>query len=228
MDVLILAAGRGERLRPLTDSTPKPLLRVGDRSLIEHHITNLARAGFQEIVINLAYLGEQIEAALGNGSHYGVHIRYSHETGGPLETGGGIVNALPLLKSDPFLVINGDIWTDYDFSKLKDITDKAPKTDIHLILTTNPEHHPQGDFVLNSDSTVINPGKNQPTLTFTGIARYRKSAFANLPKEKFSVVPLLRKAADKGQVSGETFSGWWTDVGTQKRLIDLNSILDAG
>jgi len=224
MKAMILAAGRGERMRPLTDDTPKPLLMVAGKPLIQWHIEALARAGFTEIVINHAWLGQQIEDTLGDGAQYGVRIIYSAEGDTGLETGGGIYHALSLLtdaKSEtPFLVVNGDVVTDIDFSQLpQQITGLA-----HLVMVPNPEHHPQGDFVLQ-DGIVVDKG--EPRLTFSGIAIYRPQLFAQCTDDVFPLAPLLRQAMQQGQVSGESHVGEWLDVGTPERLIEAESLLDS-
>lgn len=215
MKAMILAAGRGERMRPLTDHTPKPLLRVGDKSLIEHLILRLRVGGVREIVINHAYLGEQIVRALGNGADLGVHIAYSHEAEGSLETGGGIFKALPLLGNDPFLVVNGDIWTDFPFATL-------PQTlagDAYLVLVPNPPQHPRGDFALASN-LVLASGPTQ--FTFSGIGVYRPTLFAGCQPGKFPLAPILRAAMAQRRVHGELYQGIWSDVGTPQRLQQLN------
>ena len=209
--VMILAAGRGERMRPLTDSIPKPLLPVAGKPLIVYLIESLVRAGLEDIVVNHSHLGEQIVAHLGDGSHYGARIVYSHEPGEGLETGGGIYQALPLLKTDPFIVVNGDIWTDYPFERLpRRLLGLA-----HLVMVANPPHHRSGDFALQ-DNRVMMPGAAK--LTFSGIGVYRPALFANCGPAKFSLTPLLRRAIEQGAVSGEYYSGRWVDVGTLERL----------
>jgi MurNAc alpha-1-phosphate uridylyltransferase len=220
MKALILAAGRGERMRPLTDHTPKPLLQAGGRALIEHHLVNLARAGISGVVINIAHLGAQIRAALGNGSRYGVALQYSDEGETALETGGGIFHALPLLGGAPFLVINGDIWTDYPFAKLA--APLQPDRLAHLILVDNPAHHPDGDFSLH-DGSLGDTGPDK--LTFSGIGVYDPALFANCRAGKFPLAPLLREAMQRGRVSGEHYCGGWADVGTPARLADLDAFL---
>lgn len=212
---MILAAGRGERLRPLTDRTPKPLLTVAGRSLIEHLIDALARAGFREIVINHAHLGERIEAALGDGRRYGVAIAYSPEAEA-LETGGGIHRALPLLGPAPFLVINGDLWTDYPFVRLR----RPPAAMAHLVLVPNPPHHPEGDFVFEGGRVHADGG---PRLTFSGIGVYAPTLFADCRPGRFPLAPLLRAAMARGDVTGECYDGVWSDVGTRERLDALNA-----
>ena len=217
MMAMILAAGRGERMRPLTDTCPKPLLQVGGQCLIEHHIHHLAKAGVHDIVINYAWLGEQFPACLGDGSRYGVSIKYSDEGATALETAGGIINALPLLHGDIFLVVNGDIWTDYDFTRLpKQLSGVA-----HLVLVDNPAHHPQGDFSLAGDGKV----SDVPALTFSGIGVYARKLFTPYEKQIKPLAPLLRSAMQQGQVSGEHYRGQWWDVGTPARLQELDAFL---
>jgi MurNAc alpha-1-phosphate uridylyltransferase len=215
MKAMLLAAGRGERMRPLTDHTPKPLLRVAGVTLIEHHIEALARSGFRELVINHAHLGAQLAAALGDGAAYGVHIDYSAEPPGALETGGGIFNALPLLGEAPFLVVNADIWTDFDFTRLS----RQPDGMAHLVLVDNPTHHLAGDFALQ-DGRVREDGPAR--LTFSGIGVYRSALVANSPGGSFPLAPLLRRAMAAGQVSGERYAGAWFDIGTPERLAAVN------
>jgi MurNAc alpha-1-phosphate uridylyltransferase len=212
MKAMILAAGRGERLRPLTDTTPKPLLEVRGKPLIVHHLEALARAGFDEIIINLSWLGEQIRSRLGDGADFGVSIAYSEEVEA-LETAGGIQQALPLL-GERFIVVNGDVYCDYDFSRLQTRDSLA-----HLVLVDNPDHNPAGDFSLEG-ATVRNDGS--PRHTFSGIARYQREFFADLAPGKQALAPLLRAAAARAQVSGELFRGDWVDIGTAERLTRLN------
>ncbi|MGK9065868.1 N-acetylmuramate alpha-1-phosphate uridylyltransferase MurU [Stutzerimonas chloritidismutans] len=219
MKAMILAAGKGERLRPLTLHTPKPLVRAGGVPLIEYHLRALVKAGFDELVINHAWLGEQIEAHLGDGAALGVHIRYSPE-GEPLETGGGIHRALPLLGDEPFLVVNGDIWTDYDFHRLK-----APMTGLaHLVLVDNPAHHPAGDFSLSNGR--VQDAVGEAALTYSGIAVLSPRLFEGCQPGAFKLAPLLRQAIAEGQVSGEHFNGCWIDVGTHERLADVERIIE--
>lgn len=220
MKAMLLAAGRGERMRPLTDATPKPLLEAGGRALVARLIERLAQAGFTELVINHAHLGHRIEAALGDGTRFGVRIRYSPESTA-LETAGGIAHALPLLGREPFAAINADLHTDYPFAALR----AALRGDdaAHLVLVENPPHHPRGDFAL-VDGRVHNAGV--PMLTFGGIGVYRPSLFAGIaPGEKAQLAPLLRRAADAGRVGGERFGGRWVDVGTPERLAALDAEL---
>jgi len=219
MKAMILAAGRGERMRPLTDRTPKPLLTAGSHTLIEYHLMALVAAGFREIVINHAYRGGQIEDYLGDGRRYGACIRYSSEGNTPLETGGGILRALPLLGKTPFVLINADIWTDFPYARLRNkVNDRLA----HLILVANPPHHLQGDFALDGES-VNNNGT--PCYTFSGIARYHPELFSDCRPEAFPLAPLLRRAVEKNQVSGEIYRGQWMDIGTPRRLTALRRLL---
>jgi MurNAc alpha-1-phosphate uridylyltransferase len=215
MKVMILAAGRGERMRPLTDRLPKPLLLVKGRSLLEHLIVALAAAGLRDLVINHAHLGQQIEDTLGDGRRYGVRIAYSPEPDGALETAGGIIRALPLLDSEPFAVINGDIYTDYAFARLPGRLAGLA----HLVLVDNPAHHPDGDFALQAGN-VSEEGTRK--LTFSGIGVYSHRLFAGYEPGKRPLAPLLRAAMKKGAVSGEHYTGLWNDVGTPERLRALN------
>ena len=223
MKAMVLAAGRGERMRPLTDTTPKPLLCVGGKSLIVWHLERLAAAGFREVVINHAHLGAQIEAALGDGSRFGLAIAYSPEPPGALETAGGIANALPLLGDAPFLVVNGDIWCDWDFGRAPRAL--ADGDAAHLVLVNNPGHHPEGDFVL-AGARVRAPQADTPRLTFSGIGIYSPRLFADIPHgHPHKLAPLLLTAMAAGQVSGERHNGRWTDVGTPQRLAELDAEL---
>ena len=218
MRAMILAAGRGERMRPLTDKTPKPLLKVAGQCLIEYHIKHLVAAGFTEIVINHAYLGEQIEQTLGDGQRYGAKLHYSAE-GIALETGGGIFKALPLLGNAPFLVINGDVWCDYPFNQLRNILTTEL---VHLILVNNPEHNPKGDFCL-VNNRVNN--ESEPRLTYSGIGVYHPDFFKDCKAGRFQLAPLLINAMKTGQVSGEHYKEQWIDIGTPERLEHLEKIL---
>lgn len=222
MKAMILAAGKGERLRPLTLHTPKPLVRAGGVPLIEFHVRALAAAGFRELVINHAWLGQQIEDYLGDGARFGLHITYSAE-GEPLETGGGIFRALPLLGEEPFLVVNGDIWTDYDFAALR----RPLAGLVHLVLVDNPGHHQAGDFQLQGDR-VNDAVAGQPSLTYSGIAVLHPQLFKGCADGAFKLAPLLRQAMASGQVSGEHFAGRWVDVGTHERLAEVEQLLAAG
>ena len=218
MRAMILAAGRGERMRPLTDHTPKPLLEVGGKPLIVWHIERLASAGMTELVINHAHLGQQVEQALGDGSQWGVHIHYSPEQTA-LETAGGIANALPLLGEQPFLVINGDVFTDIDYASLGLPVGKLA----HLVMVDNPPQHPQGDFVL-SDGLVQAAGEH--ALTFAGVGVYHPDLFRNIQRgEAAKLAPLLRVAMQQSLVSGQHHRGIWHDIGTPARLQQLDQWL---
>jgi len=221
---MILAAGRGDRMRPLTDQVPKPLLSVAGRPMLDHLLEALARGGVRDVVINHSHLGDQIVAHVGDGSRFGLNVCYSHEQGGGLETGGGIVQALPLLDSEVFAVINGDIWTDYPFAELP----RDPKSLAHLVLVPNPPHHPLGDFVLEGDArgtvkTESTAGAGK--LTFSGIGVYRRDLFRSCSPGKFPLAPLLRAAMERNQVTGERFNGRWYDIGTPERLYELDGVL---
>ena len=218
MRAMVLAAGRGERLRPITDSLPKPLVRVGGRTLIARHLSALARAGIREVVINLSWLGEQLRAVLGDGGDFGVHISWSEEGPVPLETGGGIFRAVPLLGPEPFLVVNGDIWTDIDFSRLV----LAPAAHAHLVLIANPPHHPRGDFALEG-GRVIN--RDSDRLTYSGVGVYRPEFFHDCAPGRFPLLPLLNRAIAAGRARGELHRGEWCDVGTPERLASLEARL---
>jgi MurNAc alpha-1-phosphate uridylyltransferase len=211
MKALVLAAGRGERMRPLTDLTPKPLLRVGQRTLIEHHLAALVAADITDIVINVAWLGEQIVDYLGDGSRFGCAVRFSHEPDGALETGGGIANALPLLGSEPFWVVNGDIFARFDFAP----TSLADGMLGHLVLVPNPPHNPGGDFGLQH-GLVANEGVNK--YTFSGISLLRPELLAGNSGGVFPLAPFLRRAAAAEKLSGELLEQGWLDVGTPERL----------
>lgn len=218
---MILAAGRGERMRPLTDNTPKPLLWAGSKRLIEYLIESLAAAGFIDLVINHAYFGRQIEQALGNGERYGVQIRYSPEGGQGLETGGGIFQAIPLLGKEPFLAVNGDIWTDYPFTRVRR---QVPIDLAHLILVDNPPYSPRGDFSLQGER-IAAVGANK--LTFSGMGVYRPELFAQCRPGRFPLAPLLREAMARGRVTGEYYRGQWRDIGTPARLQHLTHWLQS-
>jgi len=232
---MLLAAGRGERMRPLTDHTPKPLLEAGGRPLIVWHIDRLARAGITELVINHAHLGAQIEASLGDGSRFGAHIRYSSE-GTALETAGGIAFALHLLSDQPFAVINCDIFCDYDFAQLRTHANKlnADGDTAHLVLVNNPPQHPNGDFgisngrVTKTVPSILDPQSSIPhpasrILTFSGIGIYRPEVFSQIPRGSIApLAPLLRAQIALGKVSGEHHPGFWADVGTPQRLAELD------
>lgn len=217
MKAMLLAAGRGERMRPLTDDLPKPLLEVAGKPLIAHLIERLVSGGFRELVINHAWQGARIEAVLGDGARLGARIVYSPEPAGALETGGAMLAALPLLGESPFLAVNADIWTDFAFEGLP----REPQGLAHLVLVANPPHNARGDFALADDGRVRNDGAAR--LTFAGIGVYRPELVARHASGRFSVVPLLRAACDAGRVSGEHFHGEWRDVGTPERLRELDT-----
>jgi MurNAc alpha-1-phosphate uridylyltransferase len=225
MLAMILAAGRGERMRPLTDHTPKPLLPAGGKPLIVWHIERLVRAGITELVINHAHLGAQIAQVLGDGSRFGASIRYSDE-GTALETAGGIAFALHLLGNKPFAVVNGDIYCDYDFARLPALAAQMQRNhdNAHLVLVDNPDHHPGGDFLLHDERVISSaPGTRHSALTFSGIGLYRPELFARIPHgSKAPLAPLLREQIALGKVSGEHHRGLWVDVGTPQRLEELD------
>ena len=223
--VVILSAGHGTRMLPLTQDTPKPLLKVGEHSLIEHHLIRLHALGFRQIVINIAYLGNRIRNALGDGSNYGLSITYSDEADtGALETAGGLKAALPLIQSDPFLVINADIWTNFDFTKLL-----TPLSHLaRLVMVNNPDHNLDGDFGLSGDfglpdseSALLN---NSPEnrATFSGIALYQKSLFNDLKEGKQALGPVFRKLIEQERIEGIKHNGLWKDIGTPERLAEIN------
>jgi len=212
---MILAAGRGERMRPLTDTTPKPLLKVGEHCLIEHHIFNLKKAGFAEIIINTAWLAEKIHTKLGDGSAYGVSISYSDE-GEALETGGGIKNALPLLGDDAFLVVNGDIWCDYNYKNLPPLENNFLA---HLILVNNPAQHPDGDFSIKHGLLCNDTNEKK---TYSGIGIYKPALFSQ-ESGRFPLAPILKEQANNNAISAEFFGGLWLDIGTPERLEQLRN-----
>ncbi|MFT7823690.1 MAG: N-acetylmuramate alpha-1-phosphate uridylyltransferase MurU [Sulfurimonas sp.] len=218
MKAMILAAGLGTRMRPLTDKTPKPLLEAGGIPLIVWHIERLAHEGIRDIVINIAHLGYRIPEALGDGSEWGVRITYSDEQEeGPLESAGGIIKALPLLGDKPFLVLNGDIWCDYEFDHILSLPES---TLAHLILVPNPDHNPEGDFALEGMKVV-----DRKAYTFSGIGYYSPKLFEGLPYGKAALAPILRAAMREGKVTGELYEGEWLDIGTPERLERLNAEL---
>jgi MurNAc alpha-1-phosphate uridylyltransferase len=248
MKAMILAAGRGERMRPLTDRVPKPLLSIGGRPLIEWHLLALARAGLRDIVVNHAWLGAQIVAALGDGSRFGVSIRYSDEGDAALETGGGIFKALPWLGPGPFVVVNADVWTDFDHARRPRLDGDALAA---LVLVPNPPQHPHGDFALvPRASAATGPGPDAvrdaayvddtglfnvvadpaaaPRYTFSGIGIYRPEFFAGCTRGKFPMLPLLRAAAAAGRLRGRLYRGQWSDIGTPERLRELDARLAGG
>lgn len=226
MKAMILAAGRGERMRPLTDEHPKPLLKVGGRSLIEHHLLHLQAAGFTDIVINQGWLGEQLPDALGDGSAYGLNIQYSSELSGALETGGGIHRALPLLVDDTqsqFLVVNGDVWCDVDYQAF--IAAKPERSLVHLLMVDNPEHNPSGDF--NYQAGWLQSQAAPTTLTYSGIGIYHAAMFDGCEAGKFPLAPLIRASITQEQVSAYHHSGVWFDIGTPERLQYLEQLLQS-
>ncbi|HEX2791222.1 MAG TPA: nucleotidyltransferase family protein [Steroidobacteraceae bacterium] len=211
---MVLAAGRGERMRPLTDQVPKPLLSVRGKPLIVYHLEKLQRLGVKQVVINLAWLGEQVRAALGDGARWGLQILYSDEGQQALETGGGILQALPLLGPQPFLVLNADVFTEFDFSALQ----LAPEALAQLVLVANPMHHPRGDFALINGRVQEQGGARW---TYSGIGLYRPELFAGCSPGKFPLLPLLRRAIAGGRLYGQVFDGVWNDVGSVERLAAL-------
>ncbi|MEQ1582359.1 MAG: N-acetylmuramate alpha-1-phosphate uridylyltransferase MurU [Steroidobacteraceae bacterium] len=218
---MILAAGRGERMRPLTDDRPKPLLQVGGKSLIEYHLDALRDAGIPDVVINTAWQGQKLRDALGPGERYGVQIRYSDEGSSALETGGGIFRALPYLAPGPFLVVNGDIWTDW---RLDGRFALGAQDLAHLVLVPNPEQHPNGDFSLKEGRVTEG---DTPRFTFSGIGVYRAEFFAGCQPGAFPLLPLFKRAIAAGRVGGELHSGRWFDIGTPARLAMLDAQLRA-
>lgn len=230
MKAMILAAGLGKRMRPLTLHTPKPLLTAGGKTLIAHHLERLSAAGFKDIVINTAHLGEQIETALGNGKDFGVRIQYSPEQEA-LETAGGIINALPLLGEQPFLIVNGDVWCDFPFQDAPAVGTMLDKTHLaHLILVNNPAHHPAGDFIIAAQESLhglpklVKAGK-APAYTYSGISVLHPALFATSQPGKQALGPLLRAAIANGTVSGDYYPGLWFDIGTPERLTALDQLL---
>ena len=219
MRAMILAAGKGERMRPLTLVKPKPLLEVCGTTLIEHHIINLKKAGFNDIVINICWLGQQIMQKLGSGNQYGVKIRYSSEAPEPLETGGGMYKALSLLGNEPFLVVNGDVKTDFDFNKLKHFNLEGKLS--HLILVNNPDHNPNGDFSID-ENNLLSFNQTAPKFTYSGIGIYHPDLFNNSNSGTYSVVPLLKNQMKQGLISGQLHKGKWDDIGCIQRLLEIN------
>jgi N-acetyl-alpha-D-muramate 1-phosphate uridylyltransferase len=220
MKAMVLAAGRGERMRPITDTVPKPLVRVGGRPLIAWHLAALARAGVREVVINLSWLGEQLRTALGAGADFGLRITYSEEGPVALETGGGIFRALPLLGPEPFLVLSGDIWTDIDLGSVQ----LEPEAQAHLVLIPNPPHHPRGDFGLEGNVVVQ---RDSERLTYANVGIYRPEFFAGCAAGRFPLLEPLNRAIAARLVRGEVHRGAWSDVGTPDRLAQLEARLSA-
>lgn len=226
--VMLLAAGHGRRMRPLTNSTPKPLLKIAGKSLIEHHLERLSRAGFVNIVINHAYLGEQIVAKLGDGKQYGLAIQYSDESAcGALETAGGIINALPLIESDPFMVVNADIFTDFPFADLLSSLNNLGR----LVLVPNPPQHPNGDFSVDSANKLALAQETHANFTFSGIALYQKSLFSELANaaghttKAQPLAPVLKNAIPQQQLDAIVYDGDWHDIGTPDRLSHINELV---
>lgn len=229
MKALIFAAGKGERMRPLTEHTPKPLLRVRGKPLVEWHLERLAASGVTDVVLNTSWLAAAFEPALGDGRRWGLRLHYSHEGPEPLETGGGMLHALPLLGDGAFIAVNGDIWCDHDFARLP----RQPDGLAHLVLVDNPAHHPDGDFALDGSGRVHAAGETR--LTFSGIGVYRPALLhdwrgiigaapgSELQPPRFKLAPLLRAAMRAGAVTGEHHRGAWADVGTPQRLAELDA-----
>lgn len=228
MKAMILAAGLGQRMRPLTDHLPKPLLPVAGKPLLQYHLENLQAAGIRELVINLAYLGGKIREFVGDGSRWGLTVSYSEESE-PLETGGGLLHALPLLGEQPILLINGDVWSDISIAELCNrVAGEASAG--HLVLVPNPVFHPAGDFFLSQDGALIAPqGQAERRFTFAGISILSPALIADYPQKrrKFPLVEVLRQAIEQGQLTGEVYTGGWSDVGTPERLQQLEGVLQA-
>ncbi len=227
MKAMILAAGLGQRMRPLTNHTPKPLLPAGGKALLVYHLENLAAQGIRQVVINLAYLGETIRAYIGNGSAFGLHVEYSSEPE-PLETGGALLKAMPLLGDAPFILINGDVWCDFDFAQL--ITKPLEETQLgRLVLVPNPVFHPRGDFTLARDGYLhaIPDSEATQNFTYAGIALLTPALVMQYPhkREKFPLVEAFRYAIEHNQLTGQLHRGYWSDVGTPERLAELNKYL---
>lgn len=215
MKAMVLAAGRGERMRPLTDTTPKPLLPVAGKPLIGYHLKALAQAGIHDVVVNLSWLGAKIRAEIGDGGAFGARIAYTDEGPVPLETGGGIFNALPLLGSDPFLVVNGDTWTDIDFRSIELDGEALAR----LVLVPNPPHHPRGDFGIEGQNIVE---READRFTYSGVGLYRPEFFEGCTAGRFPLLPLLRRAIAAGRLRGQVHRGEWLDIGTPERLAALD------
>jgi len=222
MKAMILSAGRGERLRPLTDHTPKPLLKAGKHRLIEYLIQSLVKAGINDIIINTAHLAEQFQETLGNGQQFGANISYSPEPEAGLETAGGIINALPLLGDEAFLIVNGDIWTDFPFEQLNSFSLSTDSL-AHLILVNNPEHNLKGDFSLSAGK--VNQS-DKVRYTYSGIGIYHPKLFSGFEVQRLALKPILLEAIEQQQLSGQLYEGVWSDIGTIERLQQLNDQLD--
>lgn len=221
MKVMLLAAGIGERMRPLTDHTPKPMLRVQGIPLLEHHVRRLVDAGFTDLVINVSHLAQQIVDYFADGSRWGAKIVWSRETQ-PLETAGGIINALPLLGEAPFMVVNGDIWTDYPFARLSDVSPESNEG-AHLVMVDNPPQHPCGDFVLGTQGQLNSRLPDESGLTYAGVGVYTRGFLSGVPVGALPLRPLLDRAIERQCLYGEYYSGEWVDVGTPERLSQLNT-----
>jgi N-acetyl-alpha-D-muramate 1-phosphate uridylyltransferase len=224
MKAMILAAGLGQRMRPLTDNLPKPLLPLAGKPLLQYHLEALASAGIKEVIINLAYLGHKIREFAGNGSRFGLQIRYSEEPE-PLETAGALLKALPLLDDNPFLLINGDVWSEFDLTRLISCS-LSPEDDAHLVLVPNPEFHPKGDFSLNSTGRLVEDSE-LPKYTFAGLSLIAPRLIRDYPQQrpKFPLVEVLRHAIAKGRITASLFTGRWSDIGTPERLYQLDKEL---
>lgn len=220
MRAMILAAGRGERMRPLTDEKPKPLLEVDGKPLLQYQIEKLVHAGIRDIVINHAVMGDQIEDYFGSGRQLGANIIYSAEGDTPLETGGGIFRALPFLGDGPFIVSNADIWTDYSYQNLQNTLQGLA----HLVLVNNPDHHPAGDFAIQ-DGYACNQGENIARYTFSGIGLYSRELFRHCSGGAFPLAPVIRRAVDQHQVTAEIYQGLWMDIGTPERLQAVSRLI---
>lgn len=220
---LIFAAGRGERMRPLTDATPKPLLEVGGKRLIEYHLEKLARAGVREVVVNTSHLAEQFPAALGDGSRWGMQIHYSYEGPTPLETGGGMRRALQWLGAAPFIAVSADIYSDCDYAHL--VARGLPDRDAyaHLVMVPNPDFHPRGDFFL--DGTRLHEDGAGERLTFANIGVYRAALLADQSEDAFKLLPMYQRAMRAGKLAGERYDGAWWNLGTPQQLVELNATL---
>lgn len=222
MKAMILAAGLGQRMRPLTDNLPKPMLSVGGKPLLQYHLEALAKLGVSEVIINLAYLGDKIRDFVGNGEKFGLHVQYSEEPE-PLETAGALLHALPLLGSEPFILINGDVWTDYPLAELADYK-RQDDEDAHLVLVPNPEFHPIGDFSPNPQGRLEN-NPDLPKFTFSGISLIHPRLISNYPQKrnKFPLGEVLRFGIAHNRISAHVYRGGWSDVGTPERLLALDN-----
>lgn len=221
MKAMILAAGLGQRMRPLTDNLPKPMLSVGGKPLLQYHLEALAKLGVSEVIINLAYLGDKIRDFAGNGEKFGLHVQYSEEPE-PLETAGALLHALPLLGNEPFIVINGDVWTEYPLAELADYKLQDDE-DAHLVLVPNPEFHPIGDFSPNPQGRLDN-NPDLPKFTFSGISLIHPRLISNYPQQrnKFPLGEVLRFGIAHNRISAHVYRGGWSDVGTPERLLELD------